>query len=73
MSTARARLQELKLPALRDMATAVAVDHDGLQKSKLIAAITESDKFDESMLPPEQVKEATVVASGDDGKPSEST
>jgi transcription termination factor Rho len=48
------------------MATAVDVDHEGLQKSKLIAAIAESEKFDESMLPPEQVKEATVVASGDD-------
>ena len=73
MSTSRARLQELKLPTLRDMATAVGVDHDGLQKSKLIAAIAESDKFDESMLPPEQVKEATVVASGDDGKSSDSS
>jgi transcription termination factor Rho len=71
MSTSRARLQELKLPALRDMATAVEVDHERLQKSRLIAAITESDKFDESMLPPEQVKETTVVASGDDGTPSE--
>ncbi len=33
------------------MATNVEVDHDGLQKSKLIAAILDSDKFDAAMLP----------------------
>jgi transcription termination factor Rho len=38
------------------MAGKVDVDHDGLQKSKLIAAIMESDKFDPAMLP-EQVEE----------------
>ena len=45
MSTARAKLQELKLPQLREMASSVDVDHDGLQKSKLIAAILDSEKF----------------------------
>ncbi len=71
MSTPRAKLQELKLPALRDMATSVDVDHDGLQKSKLIAAILESEKFDPTMLPddePEAPAEAKPV-----GEPSGST
>jgi len=72
MSTPRATLQELKLPDLRDMATSVDVDHDGLQKTKLIAAILESEKFDPSMLPddvPEAPAEATKVApaSGSEG------
>ena len=65
MSTPRAKLQELKLPALRDMATSVDVEHDGLQKSKLIAAILESEKFEPSMLPddvPEVPAQATKVA-----------
>ncbi|MCP3977379.1 MAG: transcription termination factor Rho [bacterium] len=57
--TTRARLQELGLDALREMATSVEVDHDGLQKSKLIAAIVGSEKFEESMLP-EQKEEAPV-------------
>ncbi|NND01621.1 MAG: transcription termination factor Rho [Acidimicrobiia bacterium] len=60
--TTRARLQELGLDALREMATSVDVEHDGLQKSKLIAAIVGSKKFDEKMLPEpkeeEPVKEA---------------
>jgi transcription termination factor Rho len=51
MSTPRARLQELGLDDLRDMATKVDVEPDGLQKSKLIAAILEADKFDVSMVP----------------------
>ena len=76
MITERAKLQELKLPQLRDMATAVDVDHDGLQKSKLIAAILEADKFDPSMLPedvPETVKAvATEAAAEGDSSPSES-
>ena len=62
MSTERAKLQELKLPQLRDMATAVDVDHDGLQKSKLIAAILEADKFDPSMLPEDAPETAAAVA-----------
>jgi transcription termination factor Rho len=68
MSTTRAKLQELKLPDLRDMATSVDVTHDGLQKSKLIAAILDADKFDPSMLPddvPEVPAEATKVAAVD--------
>ncbi|HEX9642805.1 MAG TPA: transcription termination factor Rho [Acidimicrobiia bacterium] len=50
-TTTRARLQELGLDALRDMASRVEVEHDGLQKTKLIAAIMESDKFEDSLLP----------------------
>ncbi len=49
--TTRARLQELGLDALRELAGSVEVEHDGLQKSKLIAAIVGSEKFDEAMLP----------------------
>jgi transcription termination factor Rho len=64
--TTRARLQELGLDALREMATSVDVEHDGLQKSKLIAAIVGAEKFDESMLPEpaeeEPAKEAKPAA-----------
>ncbi len=49
--TTRAKLQELGLAELRAMAGQVEVEHEGLQKSKLIAAILESDKFDASMVP----------------------
>ena len=45
-TTTRARLQELGLDALRDMAGQVDVDPEGLQKSKLIGAILDSEKFD---------------------------
>ena len=62
MSTERAKLQELKLPQLREMATAVDVDHEGLQKSKLIAAILEADKFDPSMLPEDTPETVAAVA-----------
>ena len=51
MSTTRARLQELGLDDLRSMAGKVDVEADGLQKSKLIAAILESEKFDAAMVP----------------------
>ena len=51
MTTTRARLQELGLDALREMAGSIDVEHDGLQKTKLITAIIGSEKFDESMLP----------------------
>ena len=51
MSTPRARLQELGLDDLRQMANKVEVESDGLQKSKLIAAILESESFEESMIP----------------------
>ena len=66
MSTARAKLQELKLPQLREMATSVDVDHDGLQKSKLIAAILESEKFDPSMLPADAPEDVASVTTKDD-------
>jgi transcription termination factor Rho len=49
--TTRARLQELGLDALRDMASKVDVEHKGLQKTKLITAILKSEKFDVGMLP----------------------
>ena len=65
MSTARAKLQELKLPQLREMATSVEVEHDGLQKSKLIAAILESEKFDPSMLPEDAPEDVAAVAAKD--------
>jgi transcription termination factor Rho len=69
MSTPRATLQEFKLPALRELATSVDVEHDGLQKSKLIAAILESEKFDPSTLPEEvpQEEPAQVSSNSDDG------
>ena len=51
MTTTRTRLQELGLDDLRAMATQVEIEADGLQKSKLIAAILEAEKFDDSMLP----------------------
>ncbi|MDK1097436.1 MAG: transcription termination factor Rho [Actinomycetota bacterium] len=53
MSTPRARLQEFKLPALRELASSAEVEHDGLQKSKLIEAILNSEKFDPALLPDE--------------------
>jgi transcription termination factor Rho len=40
------------------MATAVEVEHEGIQKSKLIAAIIDSNKFEESMLPEESLNES---------------
>ncbi|MDQ3782464.1 MAG: hypothetical protein M3349_05940, partial [Actinomycetota bacterium] len=49
--TTRAKLQELGLDDLRHMAGQVEVEHDGLQKTKLIAAILDSDKFDAAMVP----------------------
>ncbi len=72
MSTTRARLQELGLDALREMAGNVDVDPEGLQKSKLIAAILESDKFEASMVPEaptEEPKAETVDTNGDGGRP----
>jgi transcription termination factor Rho len=74
MSTPRAKLQEFKLPALRDLATSVDVEHDGLQKSKLIAAIIESEKFDPSTLPEDTVPEAPAkVASDNDEERADSS
>jgi len=51
MSTPRARLQELGLDDLRNVAADVEIEADGLQKSKLIAAILEAEKFEVSMVP----------------------
>ena len=63
MSTTRARLQELGLDDLRAMAGTVEVDPDGLQKSKLIAAILDSEKFDAAMVPEaDQTTEAPAAA-----------
>ena len=59
-TTTRARLQELGLDDLRDMAGKVEVDPKGLQKSKLITAILDSEKFDSAMLP-EPAAEAPAV------------
>ncbi|MFV1999949.1 MAG: transcription termination factor Rho [Acidimicrobiia bacterium] len=70
MSTPRARLQELKLPELREMATSVGVEHDDLQKSKLIAAIVESAKFDPEMLPAETPRAASEPKSSSDSDSS---
>jgi transcription termination factor Rho len=60
MTTTRARLQELGLDELREMAGSIDVEHDGLQKTKLITAIIGSDKFDEKMLP--EVPDEPAVA-----------
>ena len=70
MSTPRAKLQEFKLPALRELATSVDVEHDDLQKSKLIAAILESKKFDPAMLPDDAPQEAASRprSDGDDSR-----
>ncbi|HEY5652272.1 MAG TPA: transcription termination factor Rho [Acidimicrobiia bacterium] len=47
--TSRAKLQEKSLDELRTIAAAIEVaEHETLQKSKLIAAILDSDKFDGS-------------------------
>ncbi len=71
MSTTRARLQELGLDDLRSMAGKVEVDPDGLQKSKLIAAILDSKKFDAAMVPEAEATTeapATATPRGDNGQ-----
>ena len=74
MSTPRAKLQEFKLPTLRELATSVDVEYDGLQKSKLIAAILDSEKFDPSTLPDDAPPEAPAqVKSNNDESRGEST
>ena len=60
-TTTRARLQELGLDDLRAMAGKVGVEHDGLQKSKLIAAILGSDDFKPDMLPEAKTDAAEVA------------
>jgi transcription termination factor Rho len=77
MSTPRARLQELGLDDLREMAGNVDVEADGLQKSKLIGAILDAEKFDVSMVPETTVtndqpaktqdRSETSRSGGDDG------
>ena len=67
-TTTRARLQELGLDDLRAMAGKVEVDHDGLQKSKLIAAIIGSDKFDAGMVPEPAAAAPTVERDAESGK-----
>jgi transcription termination factor Rho len=77
MSTPRARLQELGLDDLREMARSVDVEADGLQKSKLIGAILDAEKFDVSMVPETTVtndqpaktqdRSETSRSGGDDG------
>ncbi len=65
--TTRAKLQELGLDDLRSMAGKVEIEHDGLQKTKLIAAILASDKFDESLIPeaPEASDDEPAAGSGE--------
>ena len=68
MSTPSAKLQEFRLPALRDLAASLDIDHDGLQKSKLIAAVLDSEKFDPSSLPedvPVETKAEVVTDQAD--------
>jgi transcription termination factor Rho len=67
MTTTRARLQELGLDALREMAGSLDVEHGGLQKSKLISAIIGSDRFDEKMLPELPPEEELATVRTDDG------
>ena len=74
-TTTRARLQELGLDELRTMATTVEVEPDGLQKSKLIAAILKSEKFDPSMVPETEEDgdaPATATPRSDNGQGSNS-
>ncbi len=80
MTTTRARLQELGLDALREMAGSIDVEHDGLQKTKLITAIIGSEKFNESMLPelPPEPEVAAVTTTTEeteskDGEKAESS
>jgi transcription termination factor Rho len=75
MTTTRARLQELGLDALREMAGSLDVEHDGLQKTKLISAIIRSEKFDEKMLPelPPEPEVATTVKTDEESSGSDST
>ncbi len=74
--TTRAKLQEKSLDELRTIAAAIEVaDHENLQKSKLIAAILDSDKFELSNEPaPVDVpvvvpRRAAEVSDGGDDDP----
>jgi len=77
--TSRSKLQEKSLDELRTIAEAIEVpDHDSLQKSKLIAAILDSDKFEASDdpapvdLPAIEERRGTDDGNGD-GKPQGSS
>ncbi len=67
--TTRAKLQEKSLDELRTIAAAIEVaDHQTLQKSKLIAAILDSDRFDASDEPaPVEVPDIVPRRSADNG------
>jgi transcription termination factor Rho len=66
--TTRAKLQEKTLDELRTIAASIEIpDHKGLQKSKLIAAILDSDKFEVSEAPaPVDLPDVTERRSSDE-------
>jgi transcription termination factor Rho len=73
--TSRAKLQEKTLDELRTIAASIEIaEHDSLQKSKLIAAILDSDQFDASDeptpvdLPAAEARKSSDNGSGDDGR-----
>jgi transcription termination factor Rho len=75
--TSRAKLQEKTLDELRTIAASIEIaEHDSLQKSKLIAAILDSDKFDASDepapvdLPAAEARTSSDNGSSDDGRAS---
>jgi hypothetical protein len=53
--TTRAQLQGKSIDELREVASAAGIDTDGLQKSKLIAALMDAGEVAESM-PTEEVE-----------------
>ena len=73
--TTRAKLQEKSLDELRTIAAAIDVpDHENLQKSKLIAAILDSDRFEVSAEPapvevPDIVPRRAAESDGGDDDP----
>jgi transcription termination factor Rho len=73
--TSRAKLQEKTLDELRTIAASIEIaEHDSLQKSKLIAAILDSDQFDASDepapvdLPAAEARKSSDNGAGDDGR-----
>jgi transcription termination factor Rho len=73
--TSRAKLQEKTLDELRTIAASIdIVDHETLQKSKLIAAILDSDKFETSDdpspvdLPAAEARRSGNGSADDDGR-----
>jgi len=71
--TTRAKLQELGLDELRAVAESAEVEHEGLQKSKLIGAILDSERFDAAMLPeiPDLAGNGGPETSADDTRSAE--